>query len=433
MSRMVLPILTESGDAKQAGTEPDVSQLQTVIVKVTSRCNIRCKYCYEHLSPSSDMAAEVFMRVARRAITATESPSVDFIFHGGEPTLVGEEWYRDVLPLAQALGAEKQKRVSFGIQSNGINLSDGFLDLFSRFDVKLGLSIDGPSLDRPMRPLLREAVATYRRAIARGLEPGVLMTINQQNAQCFATLYSWLRDELNVSLFKANPVASVGHGIGLSPLSSGALLEAQLTLLECMLLNPTYGPIEENLARELMRFFNYAPAFVGSSVCHGHRCGAGSTVIGVAPDGSALPCGRFAWDDDAYKIGTFANTGVEAPPGALTDYHSILGRFHEIAPENWTECTRCEASAMCAKGCQAFIARSNRRRNEECAPTRARFAYYTVHRERLEPLVRIIAERWGDRRFVETMASGAGYDDFSYSDYSDARGFARTAVSGRRD
>src|SRR5262245_29750970 len=68
--------------------------LNCLILKITHRCNLDCRYCYESIAnmPHSDMPQDVLQTVVRIALANSRRPVVGFIFHGGEPTLLPISW-----------------------------------------------------------------------------------------------------------------------------------------------------------------------------------------------------------------------------------------------------------------------------------------------------------------------------------------------------
>ena len=124
-----------------------------MIVKVASRCNLDCTYCYVYNMGDDSwqrrprvMADEVFEatveRMRRHAIR-TGQRSIDLILHGGEPCLAGAARVDRWLGRArEACGQELELRVS--IQTNGTVLNDAWIDVIRRHGIRVGLSLDGP-------------------------------------------------------------------------------------------------------------------------------------------------------------------------------------------------------------------------------------------------------------------------------------------------
>ena len=170
------------------------------ILKLNSRCNIACDYCYiyEHedqswrerpLAMSDATVQQTAQRIAEHA-RAHRLPTVHVILHGGEPLLFGVERTRAALETLRA-AIEPDSQLDLRIHTNGTRLDEGFCDLFATHRVKVGVSLDGgrAANDRHRRyadgrsshaPVQR-ALALLRRDEYRHLYAGLLCTIDVRN------------------------------------------------------------------------------------------------------------------------------------------------------------------------------------------------------------------------------------------------------------
>jgi uncharacterized protein len=168
------------------------------IVKVHSRCNLSCTYCYVYEMAdqawrtmpqrmSSDVTAKTVERIAEHA-AAHSLDSVEVIVHGGEPLLAGAEW---LAGLVDSLRAQVPAQVNVAVQTNGTLLSRPMLDMLKSAGIRVGVSMDGDA----------EATGRHRRyangrnsfdAVAEGLSllgspefrecySGILCTIDVRN------------------------------------------------------------------------------------------------------------------------------------------------------------------------------------------------------------------------------------------------------------
>ncbi|MFF4344911.1 FxsB family cyclophane-forming radical SAM/SPASM peptide maturase [Kitasatospora sp. NPDC001540] len=123
------------------------------MLKVANRCNIDCDHCYVFNSADqawrhlpARMRVEV-ARAAKRRIgeqAATHGlQGVHVVLHGGEPLLSGPRHMADVLGSVR-MGVPADLQVHLELQANGTLLTESWLDLFERYEVVVGVSLDGP-------------------------------------------------------------------------------------------------------------------------------------------------------------------------------------------------------------------------------------------------------------------------------------------------
>jgi len=114
-------------------------------------CNMDCTYCFylekEKLYPKKNdfrMQPDVLETFIRQKIDGQEIPQVNFVWQGGEPTLLGIDYFEEVVALQKKYANGKE--ISNGFQTNGILLDDKWCDFFKENNFLIGLSIDGPDV-----------------------------------------------------------------------------------------------------------------------------------------------------------------------------------------------------------------------------------------------------------------------------------------------
>jgi uncharacterized protein len=160
------------------------------IVKVHSRCDLSCDYCYMYemadqswrdqpRSMSPETAELAARRIGEHAATH-RLPGITLILHGGEPLLAGRDLIARLIT-ATRRSAGRGTVVSVIVQTNGVGLSDAYLRFFDEFGVMIGVSIDGDAT----------AHDTHRRfASGRGSYAPVAAALRR--LQRFQHLYSGL-------------------------------------------------------------------------------------------------------------------------------------------------------------------------------------------------------------------------------------------------
>jgi uncharacterized protein len=115
-------------------------------------CNLACKYCFylekEALYPHKPgptewrMPETVLEEYVRQYIGLQPAPVINFAWQGGEPTLLGVEYFRKVVDLQKKYANGKQ--IENSLQTNGILLDDEWCEFLAQNRFLIGLSIDGP-------------------------------------------------------------------------------------------------------------------------------------------------------------------------------------------------------------------------------------------------------------------------------------------------
>jgi uncharacterized protein len=147
------------------------------IVKLASRCNLNCSYCYVYNQADSSwrdrpalMSDETFAATierVRRHCERSGQTAVDITFHGGEPTLIGPERFARICALARdrLRGVVEPK---LAIQTNGTRLDHRWIEVLRAHDVKLGISLDGPQEIQDRFRVYRTGRGSHDR-VARGI------------------------------------------------------------------------------------------------------------------------------------------------------------------------------------------------------------------------------------------------------------------------
>jgi uncharacterized protein len=158
------------------GTETVSVPFHTFLLKIASRCNLDCDYCYVYRSPDQSWKARPrFMteEVERAAIQRISEhvaehniDEVEIVFHGGEPLLAGAS---RIDFLAEAIRRTVPARVNIGLQTNGTLLCPEILDVLLKHNIRIGLSLDGPS-EANDRHRLNHAGESSHHAVIKAIE-----------------------------------------------------------------------------------------------------------------------------------------------------------------------------------------------------------------------------------------------------------------------
>jgi uncharacterized protein len=189
-----------------------------IILKVAERCNLNCTYCYFFNKENKDfennpalISAETSRNLVRFLRSSSQGLSetvFDIDIHGGEPLLLGPKRFSELVSII-ANGLHDAKGVQFNVQTNAVLINDSWLDVFSRHQIHVGISIDGPRsqhnahrVDRRGRGTfdsMVQKIAALKQAVDEGRLPGfgaICVVGPQSDARA---TYECLTKELGIS------------------------------------------------------------------------------------------------------------------------------------------------------------------------------------------------------------------------------------------
>lgn len=173
---------------------------QVIAKPASSRCNLRCRYCFSlDKKPHAQMSEETLEAFVRQHIEAQSGDEVQFAWQGGEPTLCGLDFFRRAASLQQKYAGGK--RIYNAFQTNGILLNDEWCRFFKEQGWRVGISLDGPSaLHDELRvslngnPTHHKVIRAIESLTLHGVEFTLLVVVNRHNSQNPQQLYRYLRE-----------------------------------------------------------------------------------------------------------------------------------------------------------------------------------------------------------------------------------------------
>jgi uncharacterized protein len=183
-----------------------------------SACNLSCDYCFflkkEKLYPGSAfrMPDDVHEAYIRQLLEAHDVPQVTIAWQGGEPTLMGLDFFRRSVEL-QKRYRKPGTRIENTFQTNGIILDDEWCRFFHENNFLIGLSMDGPKdlhdfyrKDKGGRGTFDRVVKAARLLQKHKVEFNILCTVNSKNADHPLGVYRFFRDDLDAHYIQLIPI-----------------------------------------------------------------------------------------------------------------------------------------------------------------------------------------------------------------------------------
>jgi len=330
------------------------------------RCNIQCLYCYQNPEREAGNEARTYdLDRMKAAIAAEDQP---FSLFGGEPLLLPEDDLEELF----RWGLERYG--GNAVQTNGSLVTERHIDLFRRYRVRVGVSIDGPGALNDVRwagslAATRDRTARTEAAIARlcaeGMAPSLIVTLHRGNATA---------DRLPVLLDWVAGLA--GHGVTAMRLH---LLEAEtaavrkayaLTDAQNLAALLAFRELEARVPELRFDLFRDMRAMLlgldEHNTCVWTGCDSYTThaVRGVEGDGRRTNCGRTNKE------------GIDFVKADRPGFERYLALYH--TPYEAGGCRGCRFFLMCKGQCPGTALDGDwRNRTEHCA---AWFGLY----ERLE-------------------------------------------------
>jgi uncharacterized protein len=181
-------------------------QFSLLIKPASADCNLACTYCFylpkAGLYPESSrhrMSEGTLKRLISTYLD-TKQDTYAFGWQGGEPTLMGVEFFRKVVELQSRFG-RNGSIVSNGLQTNATMITDELARLLAEYRFLLGVSLDGPEEIHNTYRRNRKGAGSYERVI-RGIELlnkhrvefNILVAVNAANVAVARRIYNFLLD-----------------------------------------------------------------------------------------------------------------------------------------------------------------------------------------------------------------------------------------------
>jgi uncharacterized protein len=181
-------------------------------------CNLDCRYCFflskDRLYPGSNfrMADDVLEAYIRQVLESQRSPHLTIAWQGGEPTLMGLDFFRKASALARK-HLRPGTALEHTIQTNGVLLDDEWCEFLAGNGFLVGLSIDGPQamhdayrVNKAGDPTFSQVMRAVRLIHRHKVEFNVLCTVHNINVGRPLELYRFFRDEVGARFLQFIPI-----------------------------------------------------------------------------------------------------------------------------------------------------------------------------------------------------------------------------------
>jgi len=345
-----------SGEAAPDRFIPVTSPISAILIKpVGDACNLRCTYCYEgedneriRLPRMSEATLESIIRDT--LIQATSE--MNFIWHGGEPTLAGIDFLRQGMAF-QKRHNSRGVPISNSIQTNGTLLNQGWMEFFREFNFSVGVSLDGPEDVHDYYRVGKQYQGSYKDVVT-GIELlkqndipfGVITVITDQSKVRARDIFHAFRG-LGIKTFDAHPSFGMHLQGDRGPLHPKDYSRFAIELFETWLASG-----EEGI--RILLFDDIVRAMLGQSIKTCYFAGSCSRIMGFEPNGDATPCTR-PFDRVRY---TFGNMQKQTLTTILESPKFVTFKDEDLRSQ--INSHDCPWFHMCHNGCPQHRAKAGR-------------------------------------------------------------------------
>ncbi len=326
--------------------------LSILFKTVSTDCNLDCSYCYYR---ESSEGTRLRRRVDRGMLETllpqymeyvADVGQAGFVWQGGEPTLVGLEFFRWVVELEDR-HARPGTVIGNALQTNGVLLDDAWASFLKQYDFLVGISVDGPA---PVHDIVRRdrgGHGSFRRVMAgvdvlrrHGVDFNCLCVVGPHNVRRTRDLMRFFRSEgfTHVQFIPAMDFQSTDPekpaAYLISPEEYGEFL--------VQLFDEWYEDGRPTISIRTFDSFLQSCLGVPSELCvHGDSCGG---ALVVEYNGDVYPCDFYVHAH--WKLGNVFSDSLRAMVES-DDWIRFVGQKHPLP----AECQTCEWKALCNGGC----------------------------------------------------------------------------------
>ncbi|MCK5000980.1 MAG: anaerobic sulfatase maturase [Anaerohalosphaera sp.] len=324
----------------------------TLLVKPAGPdCNIDCDYCFYSCkstvfgSGSHRMNDEVLEKFVRDYVTL-RFPAGNIAFQGGEPTLMGLDFYKRVVELVKQY-SEPEQVVALSLQTNGILLDDEWCEFLAANEVLVGISIDGPKkfhdihrLDHAGKGTFGRVVESIERCKKHGVQFNTLTLMNQDNVDHADEIWDFLVNEMGIRFLQF--IQCVERDPNTGDIAEFSITAQQYGKFMCDIFDKwlAHG-VRKISVRTFDSLVSYCVGMGHTECTHMAKC---ADYVVIEHNGDVFACDFFVEDD--WKLGSVldAALGEIATGKQKRDFKSLKRTIAD-------KCVLCRYLDVCRGGC----------------------------------------------------------------------------------
>ena len=329
-------------------------EFQIFVKPAGAICNLDCHYCYylekELLYPETEsfhMPGDLLEEYIVQQIEIAPEPAINFFWHGGEPTILGLDYFRKIVEL-QRKHQPQDRCITNCIQTNGVLLNEEWCRFFAAEGFAVGLSLDGPQalhdrfrVTKGQKPTHKQVMQGYRLLREHKIPVDILCVVHAQNVQHPLQVYRFFK-EIKAQYLSFIPLVEMQPSAE-SWVSHRTVPADAFGIFLCTIFDEW---VRQDIGRIIVQIFEEAarPAYgQDHSLCI-FRSTCGDVPV-IEYNGDFYSCDHFVAPE--HRLGNIRETPL------VTLLESPVQRaFGQAKLDKLPRyCRECEVRAMCNGGC----------------------------------------------------------------------------------
>ena len=329
--------------------------LSLLIKPASGNCNMRCRYCFyadeldnREIRSYGKMSLDTMHTIVDKAMEYGDYECT-IAFQGGEPTLAGLDFYRDLVAYVTAHENPKKLKIHYALQTNGYLINEEWAEFLGKNHFLVGVSLDGLKEIHDRYRLDAAGKGTYQRGISairllekHQVEYNILTVVTAATARNGQKIYNYFKKNhfgYQQYIECLDPIGEEPgqHEYSLTPEKYGEFLKS---MFDAWYLDMRSGTYVYN------RYFeNLMMIMAGQQPESCNMRGVCGKQWVFEADGSVYPCDFYALDQ--WRLGNIQENSFEE----MDEKRDELG-FIQWSMRQQEDCQKCRWFGLCRNGCR---------------------------------------------------------------------------------
>lgn len=325
----------------------------SLILHLSDKCNLRCRYCYVQNDNVSEKKTSIFKvcSAIKKVIDFNAKRGTKIILHGGEPLMSSCKEIDDFLNMLVEYAKQNEYKLSFSIQTNGTLINNNWVQVFRKYGVRIGISLDGCNEDQNAYRLDKTGNSVFSKVLDRldflkknEMNPGVIFTVSKKHIGMEREMLNFIQTkQIKCNIRPAFPMNEISsdQNICMNP--------EEYADFFCNMFDIWFNEAEKYETFYVREFEDIIRKVLGGSKeCHSciESMDCSRHFISMGMDGNCYPCNRL-YDNKQFYLGNLIEDTID----------NIIKKgylWSDMRNDHLIYCKDCDIEEFCHGGCPAI-------------------------------------------------------------------------------